>query len=616
MKSSLSFITYILIFLLVSLAAVVAKDQPQKPKVSIKQFSKNPGTDLNNKITFSRQLIREKNYEGAAALLEELYEKYPEENLVINLLKQCYERLQLFQKAEELIRRHLDKYPDNFTYRLAFAENLIRQGKIQPALDAYGKTISLIENNNKIRQQSVLQSMIINNLDDKALIYIRQWRQDTEDSLLFALQLGNILEKQKKYNEAALEFYSLLPDTSQTGNNAEKKILALLNFVDSSPEVEEVLLNQDDLFINRRALKILATYYLKTNQYEKAFDFTITQDSIDGYTGNKLIAYMRNCINRKLYLQVIHMAEYMLRHSRKIPTLTNGYFLYAEALGSLGRYDDAINMYDTIFAVLPRSRDKAEALYNIGQIYLNKLNNSERALIYFDSINTHYASGINYLKALLAIPYCYLRQGELSVAKSHLNDLLKHRMNDDIKEEIQFNLALILFFEKKIDSCRQAFNKLIVDYPRGFYVNDVLQLMMIIDEAQSSPQILYDYSNALLFEQRQLVDSTIAVLELITQSKSKILADVALYKLALIKLETVDSMAAISYFDRLIEQFPESYYLPYGVKRKADIFLENKNKAEQAIELYRYLLENYPNYPFISEVRKKMRKLQDKAGSA
>jgi TolA-binding protein len=71
-----------------------------------------------------------------------------------------------------------------------------------------------------------------------------------------------------------------------------------------------------------------------------------------------------------------------------------------------------------------------------------------------------------------------------------------------------------------------------------------------------------------------------------------------------------DSSAAFEVLDRLIDEFPESYYLPLGMKLKADMLFDGKRNIEQARELYRQLLESYPDYPFTNEVRDRLREIE------
>jgi tetratricopeptide (TPR) repeat protein len=455
--------------------------------------------------------------------------------------------------------------------------------------------------------------MINHGLENLALNLIDTIRQVLSDSTTLALERGVILEKQNSYQQAVLEFFAALSDSGKAAIKAEKRLLALLHYPESSEDAEQTLLAQTEKDINARAVKILSSHYLKEEQFAQAFDFAVLRDSLEDGTGASLMEFMRGCMERKLYQQASRMAQYILSRYDNAPFTGGTYFLYAEVLDQLGRFDESIAVYDTIIATFPRQQDKAGALYRIGDIYLNRLNDPARALAVFDSVITNYDAGVGYLFAKLGIPYCHLREGQLDQARADFEDILQLRLNEDMREQVEHNLALILFFEKKFDSSRVALRKLLVDYPRGFFVNDAVQLLLLLDEVEDASPLLYEFSNALLFEQRRMLDSTAAKLLVIAHDPNRALADVALFKLAVLSLERSDSVSALEYIDQLAADFPESYYLPFGLKTKADVYMTKPEQIEEAKSIYRHLLENSPNYPFVSDVRKKMRQLEGEA---
>ena len=105
-------------------------------------------------------------------------------------------------------------------------------------------------------------------------------------------------------------------------------------------------------------------------------------------------------------------------------------------------------------------------------------------------------------------------------------------------------------------------------------------------------------------------DSTVSRLTSIADAENKALADIALFRLTEIVMKRGDSVNAVKYVDRLENEHPDSYYLPFGLKTKADILLSKEADSAKAKEIYFNLLENYQNYPFINEVREKMRALE------
>ncbi len=600
--------------LLVTGVPVAPAEEMQKVRIiDAESIERTPDSEVEQKLRTARMLIKKENYEGASALLETLHERDSENPVVANLLFICYDRLGYLLKAEALSLRLVERNPENYAYRLRLAEILAKQARSDEAEAAYVEAVSLVPDDDLPRRRSILQSMIRNGFEAQALALIDTIRARRADPALFAFDRGEILEMQNDYRQASVEFFAVLEDTGKVGSDAEKKLLALLEYPESSAEVEKALVEQTDMKVNVRAAKILSSFYLKAEQFDRAFEFAVMWDSLEGQQGGSLLDFMRSSRERGLYHQLARMAEHVLSRYGNHPIIGETYFLYGDALVQLGRFDDAIAAYDTVFATFPRVQDKAEALYCIGDIYLNHLNDYPRALVFFDSVINHYNAGLGYLNAKLAVPYCHLRQGILDKARNAFENLLTRRLDEDAKEAIEYNLALIFFFEKQFDSSLVAFRKLLVDYPRGFYVNDALQLLLLLEEAKGSPRLLYDFSNAVLFEQRRMPDSTAAKLLLIVNNPSRVLADVALYKLGVLCLNRADSSAAIEFIERLAEEFPESYYFPYGLKAKADIYLARPDGEGQARSIYRRLLEEYPNYPFISDVRKAMRRLEGEA---
>ena len=97
----------------------------------------------------------------------------------------------------------------------------------------------------------------------------------------------------------------------------------------------------------------------------------------------------------------------------------------------------------------------------------------------------------------------------------------------------------------------------------------------------------------------------------LVENDNSVLADIALLEMARIDVQASDTARALAELNRLIEEFPESYYMPFGLKGKADLLVADDGRREEAVAIYRRILEHYPNYPFGSEVREAMRRLEE-----
>lgn len=563
--------------------------------------------DLRNHISFARQMMADKNFEGAAAFLEIQFEKYPNHVQLKNLLMQCYDKSRQYSKTENIFRKDLSNNPTNINLNVKLAEVLVKQNRTDEALTYYDKASAQVENFNAPNLDYIINSMLFSSLENEVEQLIIKWRRQSKNPNLLAVSMGTLWERQKKYSQAAFEYYKLLPDTTRQGERAEQKFNLLLNFIDSAEETEKFLLSRDDLYQIERAVNILSMYYLRIKKYDQALAMTITKDSLTGYAANTMISFMNNCSHRKLYELTVKAGEYLFENSPQGKPPSQARFLYAEALAEIGRFDESRAVYDNIFAEAKYSRDKTAALYNLGRIYTDHIKDYQTALIYFDSLVKYHPGGINLIYTKKKIPTCYLGLGMFEEMRSSLKDLLSIRLKVDDKEQAEFNLALIYFFEKKHDSTKTALNKLMIDYPKGFYVNDALKLLMVIGEAQTNQAVLDNYADAYMYSLRDMYDSQAIALEFVADNEDSLLADLALYELAQLYFKQNDTALVLSQYQKIIDDFGESYYRPFALKGKADLIVADPEKKEEAVEIYRMLLMEHPNYPFTDEIRNRIK---------
>lgn len=585
----------------------------RQPETITKPYPQPDLQTANDKdlLRLARRMMKTTDYQGASGLLELVYERQPANTVVTNLLRQCYDRQGMYPNSELLIRRLLEAAPDNFSLNLFLAENLAYQTDTAGSSAAYQRVLELIDQKNPSLFQSIVRSMERNGFAAEALQQIMAARARNADQSLLALDAGRILEGLQRYRESSEEYFVALDDTSRAGIEAETRLLNLLAFVGADSDLEATLLDKIGTAPQARAARLLSTHCLKTDRAQQAFGYALLQDSLEGGTGRPLLRFIRACQERRLYAEVALASQEALALYGGESVFEECYFIYADALVHLGQHEAAIAVYDSIVAHFPREQDKAHAGYQIGNIYLNSLNDYPTALAIFDSVAAHYRSGNSYMNSVLAAPHCLLRQGNLDGAQFRFKALSTKTFGEDAMESIHYHLGLIKFLQGAFDSSRADFNRLLVTFPRGFYVNDALGLMLLIDEAAEAPDLLKQYASFLIFDLKRRPDSAIGALEGLATAADPTLADVALHKLSQISLSQPDTAAAIGYVNRLEEFFPESYYLPYGLKLKADILLENADSIDSGKEIYRQLLESYPNYPFISDVRKRLRQLEE-----
>lgn len=580
-----------------------------KPKVRVIQLPAS-SEEFDQQVRLGRQLIKHKDYHGAAAVLEPLISEVPNHSLVYNLLRQCYDKLGYLPKVFDLANHMIKEYPNEFRYRLDLARVQVQMHEPEAGLESFHKAAQMAKTDSDYL--SVTNMMMSSGFAEEALTLMESIEEKITNPSAFALQRGVLLEAQRLYREAVLAYQPLLEDTTRDAITAERRLLALLEFPASSEQAEATLLEGITTSANSRGLKALTAYYLKIGRLDEALAYTLQLDSLQERDGQALVRFMRSCRERRQYGLAISMGEYFFDHYHQSPVMTEAYFVYADALTQIERYDDAIAVYDNLVTYSPRVQDRGEGLYNIGKIYLDHLADYHTARRYFDSVVTHYSRGVGYIRAHLARPYCDLRQGDFTTARAGFLNLSQLRLNEDMAEEVDYRLAVIDFCLGDFDSAGVELQRLMVDFPRGFFVNDAMRLLMVMDRIGENKPLMSEYARALQFELRRMEDSLEAALVGIAEGPSGIaLADYALFRLVNISVADKDATSVLKYAQRLEERFPESYYYPYGLKAKGDIYYSDTERLEECKLIYRQLLQEFPDYPFTSEVRQRLRDLED-----
>jgi tetratricopeptide (TPR) repeat protein len=584
------------------------------------------------RLNLARRLISQKQYSEAAYLLEGLLASGAKSPNLENLLLSCYTRLGNNMGAEKLIRGMLEQNSNSLNLIVMLGEQLVQIDRKAEALSYYNQALAQIPPQQTSLYEYLMRSLTDFGFDDRAMELIDSLRIVRGDPALFAVQRGAILEKRSNYAGAAAEYYRILDqDTTAGGIAAERRLLSLLNFDPAAEPVEKSLLEQVEKTGNEAVIRILSAHYIGTGQLDRALHLTMWQDSIiasrpiendsshaplvriNARRGSLLLQFITQCGDREQDDLLIQVADYM---NEKLPgeTFTMQANLYkAEALNRRKRYEDAVATYRSSFRQVQDIPGKADLLYRMGEVYSNGLHDYSAALNCFDSVAAYYQRGLGYLNSMQARPVVFFRMGDMTRAADGFSQLFSRFQADQEAEKQEFYLALINLANHQFDSCGARLEKLVAKYPNGMYINDAIELMLINRQAESYPELRQKLFDAVVYDWRQLPDSARVRFEQVINDEDTSLVDFALYRVADMEAKLGEDEAATKSADQLLTRFTESYYYPMALKIKADILVKKETGEEEASALYKQILADYPNYPFSTQIRKKLRALEEGA---
>ena len=610
-------IPFLILFFLTAFGTIYGQsgqDRVIRPGLQLDEnriHNRQDSTEIEDGLTLPRRLMAQGAFISAAGLLEDIYTSNPDDREAANLLLNCYFELKAYSKAEILLQRLLEKSPLEYPYLIRLFELYLKSGVDSTISYQIDDILRKYPGNPDIFR-SLITKLIEYGFNDKAMEMIEKGRREYSNNSLFALEKASLFENREEYFNAVMEYFRAVDQDSLFKAQADRKIAALIRYPGAADEVVRALNHVlDSLPDNVDVMRMLQEAYVRADRYEDAFNVSIALDSLTDGKGRELYGYLRNCYLRKLNEQVIKMAEYIDTKDYPKNEISQYRFHYAEALIAVGRVHDAINVYHKIIEQYPLSRDRAMATLAVANAYRYNLKIYDTARVYYDSAATAYNFSPARFASWLEIARLYIIDGQLDSAETAFSRLLIDGDAEERRELLSYNLAMILFYKKQFGAADLAFRKIINDFQRGFYTNDALMNSLIIREGQaSSPEALDLYADAVYFEARMRPDSMESRYNRIIDMGQSSLTGMTMLRLAESYCKNGDTTSALAIIDRMAAGYAGDYFFPYTLKLKGDIFAADPVRVDEAVEIYRDLLQNYGSYPFIGEVREALQKIE------
>jgi tetratricopeptide (TPR) repeat protein len=432
------------------------------------------------------------------------------------------------------------------------------------------------------------------------------------DSTQFALELGNLYQRQRQYGSASREYFKFMVSDTAMHRTGEAQLRFLINNADDVEELKEAFGDIITSYPDRyQSYQFYAELMIREGQYDSAFENYKIVDSLHFKNGQHLYGFAEACLNDQEYEMAAKTCRYLLKKYPEQGYRERAQLSLAEALIKLGRPDSAVNVYHQVIESSPSPKLKFDGEFLLGILYLKELYQSDSARYYFNRIlNTPQMQPWAEM-VKIKIAESYIIDNDLDTADSIFLAINTNRLKNDMKEELLFKRAQIKFFKQEYTDARGLYNHLTGLYPRSMYVNDCLRKMLIIDENQGTDVIDLDiYADAERLLWQNEADSALTKLVDLSGRGSSNLSAMATFLAGEILYEKGEYQQALEYFNRVLESFEESFYSAESQKYLGDLYYYHFNDHEKAREAYRVILENYPNKVLYEYARRQLRKIE------
>jgi len=549
--------------------------------------------------------------EEALQLLNPLLLAYPDDTGLLFSIFRIYRDAKDYDNALDILNRRKKINLDGGRIYLDYADIYLKIGALDSARSVFDRYLKY-NGFSYGGYLKVSQAYLMNGYYSEATDNYLDGRKQLNDSSRFALELGNVYQRQRQYYPAAMEYYRFIISDSMNQRTGESQLRYLIENADESEPIkrafQDIIAEHPESYL---AYRYYADVLVKEDNLDSAFEYYKMADRHYQRSGEYLLHFSNICLEKQDYRMAARVCRYLLNSYPNMGFAWGARINLALAFIKLNDADSAIVVYHEIMDKSPELGTRLQGMYLLGRTFLEQLYKTDSARFYFDRLISRDRLGSWKDRVMLRVADSYLVDDDLERADSIYLAVNTSGLEKTEREELLFKRAQIKFFKQEYTDARGLYNHLVGLYPRSLFVNDCLKKVLIIDENQGMGVFDLDhYSEAEHLLWQNKVDSALARLVALSERGGSNLSALAAFQAGEIHYKRADYNQAFEYFSRVLNEFEGSFYNAESQKYIGDLYFYHFNDHEKAREAYRIILENYSNRLLYEYARRQLRKLE------
>lgn len=558
--------------------------------------------------------FRKGEYEKSASIYKTLYEENNFNSNYLNRLIDCYQQLEIFDQAQELIENHIKKQPQHTQFLVELGYNYELQHQQEKADFYYNKALKSIKKKG-FSGYSVGKSFQNNHLLDYAL---QSYKVAMEQNLNanYTFQIAQI------YGEKG-DIQNMFDTYLNAIEKEERHLKTVQRYV--GKYITDDSENEYNILFKKSVLKRLQTnqkntwnqllswLFIQQKQHEKSFIqekalYKRNQESLTDIINLGEITF-----DNKEYTTTRNIFNYVLENSINQPEIIDAklYLLYVSVETS-----DDLELVDTQFQKLFSEYGKSTNTIEIQLAYADfltfKKNEPSKAM-------TVLKEGLKlrsnkYQRAAIKIKLAdvLVFNGRFNEALIYYSQVQTAIKNHVLAQEARYKVAQTSYFKGDFEWA-EAQLKVLKGSTTQLIANDALDLSLIISDNSVQDTLktaLKLYAKADLLAYQHKNSQAINILDEILKShKGHAIEDEALFKQAEIYEELKQFDKAESNYLKIIEINAEDILVDDAYYQLGELHYKQDN-IEKAKEYYQKIIFDFPSSIHLVEARKKYRKLR------
>ena len=561
-----------------------------------------------------------------------------------------------YKEAEEYTERAIKRYNEEIPFKLDLGVIYLKSGEVSKS-EKYFNNIIKLYSGDVYRTKTISDYFTKHRMLEYAIAAMRQARETTLNPNLFTLEIANLYRMQGMREEMVAEYLNYVIQTPGNLNYIKNLLQVLLTKPEELESLEQILLTRVQQYPNMEVYSDLLIWvnlqqknfygaFIQARAYDRKFrkenskTLEIAQISLNNRdfenadrsfsyvirefsnTNNYLPARLGRIqakeakakskfpVNRDSLREIIY--EYQAFSKSYPDNPSSNEAVLSEALIHayyLDEKDSAVFKLNTLITS-PRvsAQLKSRSKLELGDIYLLKEESWEATLLYSQVEKTQKETPLGYEAKLKNAKLSYFK-GDFQLAMEHL-DVLKAATSREISNDAM-ELSIRIFENITFDSTGRDLKEY-ASIELLLLQNKIEEALIRLDAFKKSEVKWMTPKEASALRLTPILtqgDSVQIRQERSFGSNERIITDVYWLE-ANLRLKRGEYQTSIALLQQILDKHSSDVLADDSYFMQGEIYEQQLNDNEKAMEIYRDFLDKYPGSVFAAEARKRYRFLR------
>jgi tetratricopeptide (TPR) repeat protein len=569
------------------------------------------------------QYYEQQEYDKAVSLLEKLYHKNPQSNLYYRYYYNCLLKLKDYETAEKMLKKNIKQHPNDLFYIVDYGQVLKQKGDLKNAELEFTRVIKMLAPNEQQITQ-VANAFLSHGEIDYAIKTYQTGQQLLRNIFLFSFPLAELYEKKgdmAKSISSYLDYAAGNPSHVQLIQNRLQS--ALLQTAVFELLKDELLSRIQHNNAPQVYSDLLIWAFIQRKDFRSAFIQTKALDKRYNENGWRVMNLARSALSEKQFDAAVEAFQYVIQkgknnpnylparqellQARKAKITESKNYTQADIYALNHEYSEFMKEFginrNTIATLLEQAKLQAFYLHNI-----------DSAIAITESvINLPVADKSTKGAAKLDLGDYYLMQGDMYEPVLLYTQVEKEFKDQPMGELARFKNAKLSYYKGDFEWA-QAQLTVLKSATSELVANDALQLSVFIMDNFGLDTTTYPmqmFARAELLYYQNKTDAALRTLDSIDfiYPNHSLADDILFFKAKAYRDAKQDSIAAY-YLEKLLVFHKEDILADDATFMLAELYETSLNNKEKARQLYEDILLNFKDSIYITEARKRYRRLR------